>query len=191
MSGKRLLDAIQLFNAAKSVASKHIGVRQRQLDVFTRTSSLTKGIKGQVDGLVLTAQAAAALTKRFNEPPSRPAESNSTSNVEVNNNKQQQQQLDHNEPESSSRSSDSARAQRDVAADSRQQKSEAVSEDSGARSRRSSIPQSSGPTEAPLGADEKAGTTKKAEVKPPPVPDVGMPVTVYDMFTYDGLTSLL
>lgn len=187
MSGKRLLDAIQLFNAAKSVASKHIGVRQRQLDVFTRTSSLTKGIKGQVDGLVLTAQAAAALTKRFNEPPSPPAESNSTSNVELDNNKQQQQQQ--NKPETDT-SRDSARAQRDVAADSRQQKSEAVSEDSGAR-RRSSIPQSSGPTEAPLGADEKAGTTKKAEVKPPPVPDVGMPVTVYDMFTYDGLTSLL
>lgn len=68
MSGKRLLDAIQLLNVAKSVAGKHLGVRQRQLDVFTRTSSLTKGIKAQTDGLIITAQAAAALAKRFNEP---------------------------------------------------------------------------------------------------------------------------
>ncbi|RMJ24599.1 molecular chaperone ABC1 [Aspergillus sp. HF37] len=68
MSGKRLLDAIQLFNVAGSVATKHLAVRQRQLDVFTRTSSLTKGVKRQADGLVLTAQAAAALAKRFNEP---------------------------------------------------------------------------------------------------------------------------
>ncbi|KAF7591276.1 hypothetical protein BBP40_001785 [Aspergillus hancockii] len=68
MSGKRLLDAIQVLNVAKSVATKHLAVRQRQLDLFTRTSSLTKGIKEQADGLVLTAQAAAALAKRFNEP---------------------------------------------------------------------------------------------------------------------------
>ncbi|KAH8431307.1 protein kinase COQ8 [Aspergillus melleus] len=68
MSGKRLLDAIQLLNVAKSVAGKHLAVRQRQLDVFARTSSLTKGIKAQADGLIITAQAAAALAKRFNEP---------------------------------------------------------------------------------------------------------------------------
>ncbi|GKZ35242.1 hypothetical protein AbraIFM66950_005836 [Aspergillus brasiliensis] len=68
MSGKRLLDAIQLFNVAKSVAVKHLEVRQRQLDLFTRTSTLTKGIKSQADGLCMTAQAAAALAKRFNDP---------------------------------------------------------------------------------------------------------------------------
>ncbi|KAE8371661.1 ABC1 family-domain-containing protein [Aspergillus bertholletiae] len=73
MSGRRLLDAIQVLNVAKSVATKHLAVRQRQLDLFTRTSSLTKGIKEQADGLVLTAQAAAALARRFNEPqPSDP-----------------------------------------------------------------------------------------------------------------------
>ncbi|BAE61853.1 unnamed protein product [Aspergillus oryzae RIB40] len=73
MSGRRLLDAIQVLNVAKSVATKHLAVRQRQLDLFTRTSSLTKGIKEQADGLVLTAQAAAALASRFNEP--NPSES--------------------------------------------------------------------------------------------------------------------
>lgn len=68
MSGRRLLDAIQFLNVAGSVATKHLAVRQRQLDVFTRTSSLTKGVKSQADGIILTAQAAAALAKRFNEP---------------------------------------------------------------------------------------------------------------------------
>ncbi|RHZ58743.1 protein kinase COQ8 [Aspergillus thermomutatus] len=68
MSGKRLLDAIQLFNVARSVATKHLTLRQRQLDIFTRTSSLTKGVQRQTEGLILTAQAAAALARRFNEP---------------------------------------------------------------------------------------------------------------------------
>lgn len=68
MSGRRLLDAIQVFNASASVAAKHLAVRQRQLDVFTRTSSLTKGIQRQTEGLVLSAKAAAALARRFDEP---------------------------------------------------------------------------------------------------------------------------
>ncbi|KAL4877717.1 ABC1 family-domain-containing protein [Aspergillus karnatakaensis] len=69
MSGKRLLDIIQFLNVTKSVATKHLAVRQRQLDVFTKTSSLTKGIKNQADGLILSAKAAAALAKRFNDTP--------------------------------------------------------------------------------------------------------------------------
>ncbi|KAL4801360.1 ABC1 family-domain-containing protein [Aspergillus unguis] len=74
MSGKRMLDAIQFLGVAKSVAGKHFAVRQRQFDVYTRTSSLTKSIKRQADGLILTAKAAAALSKRFNDaPPSHSA----------------------------------------------------------------------------------------------------------------------
>jgi aarF domain-containing kinase len=74
MSGRRLLDAIQFLNVSKKVAAKHLAIRQHQLDVYTRTSSLTKGIKDQADGLVLTAQAAAALARRFNDssPSSSP-----------------------------------------------------------------------------------------------------------------------
>lgn len=68
MSGKRLLDAIQIFNVTKSVVLKHFVVRQQQFEVFVRTSSLTKGVKSQADDVIATAQAAAALTKRFNEP---------------------------------------------------------------------------------------------------------------------------
>jgi hypothetical protein len=42
-----------------------MAIRQHQLDVYTRTSSLTKGIKAQTEGLILTAQAAAALACRI------------------------------------------------------------------------------------------------------------------------------
>ncbi|OQD78207.1 hypothetical protein PENDEC_c001G01624 [Penicillium decumbens] len=73
MSGRRLLDAIQLLNVSKAVAAKHLAIRQHQLDVYTRTSSLTKGIKAQADGLVLTAQAAAALARRFSDSPPSPS----------------------------------------------------------------------------------------------------------------------
>ncbi|OQE43537.1 hypothetical protein PENCOP_c003G08829 [Penicillium coprophilum] len=75
MSGKRLLDALQFLNVSKTVAAKHLAIRQHQLDVYTRTSSLTKGIKAQTEGLILTAQAAAALARRFDEPskPSSPS----------------------------------------------------------------------------------------------------------------------
>lgn len=72
MSGRRLLDAVQFLNVSKTIALKHLGIRQRQLDVYTRTSSLTKGIKAQTDGLILTAQAAAALARRFDDSPPSP-----------------------------------------------------------------------------------------------------------------------
>ncbi|GLI77682.1 hypothetical protein PoHVEF18_005975 [Penicillium ochrochloron] len=72
MSGRRVLDAIQFLNVSKSIALKHLAIRQHQLDVYTRTSSLTKGIKEQTEGLILTAQAAAALARRFNDEPSPP-----------------------------------------------------------------------------------------------------------------------
>ncbi|CAI7567621.1 unnamed protein product [Penicillium pancosmium] len=73
MSGRRLLDTVQFLNVSKTIALKHLGIRKRQLDVYTRTSSLTKGIKAQADGLILTAQAAAALARRFDDSPPTPS----------------------------------------------------------------------------------------------------------------------
>ncbi|KAJ5657938.1 Protein ABC1 [Penicillium longicatenatum] len=81
MSGRRLLDVIQLLNVSKTVAGKHLAIRQHQLDVYTRTSSLTKGIKEQTEGLILTAQAAAALARRFNDPSPPPPTSPSPTTV--------------------------------------------------------------------------------------------------------------
>lgn len=78
MSGRRLLDLITLLNVSRNVARKHVGIRSRQLDEHTRTSSLTKGLKSQVDSLSLAAQAAADLARRLNEsqppPPPPPSE---------------------------------------------------------------------------------------------------------------------
>src|SRR5947209_885222 len=46
MSGKRILDAIAVLNAARAVAYQHFTIRQSQLELYARTSSLTRGILG-------------------------------------------------------------------------------------------------------------------------------------------------
>jgi len=42
MSGKRLLDALALLNAARAVAAQHISIRQSQFQLFAKTHILTK-----------------------------------------------------------------------------------------------------------------------------------------------------
>lgn len=69
MSGKRVLDAIKLLQASRSVASKHFAIRAHQLDVYSKTSTIGKAIKNQTDRVVLTAQAAIALSRRFDDVP--------------------------------------------------------------------------------------------------------------------------
>ena len=46
MSGKRILDAIAVLNAARTVAYQHFIIRQSQLELYARTSSFTRGING-------------------------------------------------------------------------------------------------------------------------------------------------
>jgi aarF domain-containing kinase len=48
MSGKRILDAVAVFNAARAVAYQHFTIRQSQLELYTRTSSITRGINGAI-----------------------------------------------------------------------------------------------------------------------------------------------
>lgn len=69
MAGKRLLDAAQFLGAAKSISGKHIAARRQQLDVYTRTSSLTEGLREKGNNLIVTAQAASEIFQRFNEAP--------------------------------------------------------------------------------------------------------------------------
>lgn len=69
MAGKRLLDAAQFLGAAKCISGKHIAARRQQLDVYTRTSSLTEGLREKGNSLIVTAQAASAIFQRFNEAP--------------------------------------------------------------------------------------------------------------------------
>jgi hypothetical protein len=49
MSGRRLLDVAALFNASRAVASQHLSIRLRQLDVYSKTSTFAKALKGQTD----------------------------------------------------------------------------------------------------------------------------------------------
>ena len=44
MSGKRLLDAVAVFNATRAVAYTHFSIRRSQFDLYARTSSLTRVI---------------------------------------------------------------------------------------------------------------------------------------------------
>jgi len=82
MAGRRLIDAAKLFNASKSVAKQHINLRSHQFDVYSKTSTLAKAVKDQTDRITLTAEAAIALSKRFNEaPPTYPTHPAPTENV--------------------------------------------------------------------------------------------------------------
>ncbi|KAK3045093.1 hypothetical protein LTS18_014595, partial [Coniosporium uncinatum] len=45
----------------------HIAIRQQQLEVFSKTSTLARAVKNQTDRVTVTAQAASALAKRFAE----------------------------------------------------------------------------------------------------------------------------
>ena len=70
MSGRRLLDAARIFGAARGVVKNHYGIRSRQWDVLTKTSTLAKAVKNQTDRITVTARAAYALAKRFSETES-------------------------------------------------------------------------------------------------------------------------
>ena len=68
MTGRRLLDVAAIFKASRSVAAKHVALRQHQLDVYSKTSSLGKAIKSQTDRVTLTVKAASNLAERFTGP---------------------------------------------------------------------------------------------------------------------------
>ena len=68
MTARRLLDAAAIFKASRGVAAKHIALRQSQLDIYSKTSSLAKAVKSQTDRVTLTLRAASVLAERFNGP---------------------------------------------------------------------------------------------------------------------------
>lgn len=67
MSGKRLIDLAALFNASRGVAQKHIALRNRQIDVYSRTSTLARAVQNQTERVTETAKAASFLVSRLNE----------------------------------------------------------------------------------------------------------------------------
>ena len=68
MTGRRLLDIGAIFKASRGIAAKHVALRQHQLDVYNKTSSLAKAIKSQTDRVTLTVKAASDLAERFSGP---------------------------------------------------------------------------------------------------------------------------
>ena len=49
MAGRRLVDVVALLNASRAVARKHLSLRQSQLEVYAKTSSITKALRSQID----------------------------------------------------------------------------------------------------------------------------------------------
>ena len=70
MTGRRLLDVAAIFKASRGVAAKHLALRQNQVDIYNKTSSLAKAVKSQTDRVTLTVKAASDLAERFNGPAS-------------------------------------------------------------------------------------------------------------------------
>lgn len=67
MAGRRLLDVAALLSASRGIAQKHVALRQQQLDVFLRTSSIAKAARTQAERYTETAKAASILASRMNE----------------------------------------------------------------------------------------------------------------------------
>jgi aarF domain-containing kinase len=80
MSGRRLLDLAKFVNASRNIAKQHLELRSKQLDAYSKTSTLAKAAKSQTDRVTLTVQAAAALAKRLNEEVPKYAENFSPQN---------------------------------------------------------------------------------------------------------------
>lgn len=66
MKGRHLIDVAAIFKASRGVAAKHVALRQHQLDIYSKTSSLAKAVKSQTDRVTLTVKAASVLVERFN-----------------------------------------------------------------------------------------------------------------------------
>ncbi|KEF58221.1 aarF domain-containing kinase [Exophiala aquamarina CBS 119918] len=88
MSGKRILDAVALFNISRKIATKHFEIRFSQVQLYSQTSSLIKALRTQ--GLPVVAAAASRFASSRSPPgPSRegidqdhfykPSEQNSSS----------------------------------------------------------------------------------------------------------------
>ena len=68
MTGRRLLDVAAILKVSQGVAAKHVALRQHQLDLYSKTSSLAEAVKSQTDRITLTVKAASILAERFNGP---------------------------------------------------------------------------------------------------------------------------
>lgn len=70
MTGRQLLDAMYVLKASRSVLAKHIGLRRRQLDVYSKSSSLAKAIQTQTSRFPVVARTISNLTDQVKKSQS-------------------------------------------------------------------------------------------------------------------------
>lgn len=68
MTGKQLVDAMYILKASRSVLAQHIALRRRQLDIYSKTSSLAKAVRDQTHRFPQTAKAVSSLADRLGDP---------------------------------------------------------------------------------------------------------------------------
>ena len=84
MSGKRILDAVAVLNAARAVAYQHFTIRQSQLELYARTSSLARGINGAGQSRKDAYNAAHSFSKSANTAANaQPSSSPGTPNLQT------------------------------------------------------------------------------------------------------------
>ena len=84
MSGKRILDAVAVLNAARAVAYQHFTIRQSQLELYARTSSLTRGINGAIQARKDAYNATHSFSKSTNTTANaQPSSSPETPNLQT------------------------------------------------------------------------------------------------------------
>ncbi|RKF59366.1 Atypical kinase COQ8, mitochondrial [Erysiphe neolycopersici] len=80
MAGKRLLDIVAILNVSREVAKKNLGLRRRELELYSKTSSLSKALRSQSKRITDTIKAASFFANRLNESniPKNPCKTSET-----------------------------------------------------------------------------------------------------------------
>ncbi|POS84500.1 hypothetical protein EPUL_004019 [Erysiphe pulchra] len=68
MAGKRLLDVATILNVTREVAKKNLDLRTRELELYNKTSSLSKALRSQSKRITETIEAASFFANRLNTP---------------------------------------------------------------------------------------------------------------------------
>lgn len=67
MAGKRLLDLVTVLNVSREVVKKSLGLRTEELELYNKTSSLSKALRSQSERITDTIKAASFFANRLNE----------------------------------------------------------------------------------------------------------------------------
>ncbi len=120
MSGKRFLDAVAVFNASRAVAFQHLSIRRSQVELYARTSSLTKRwsrrtgqprIDLSASGQAFSQRATAAATSQSTKNVTTPSAASVEGRGEVVTDNQGTEQDHHYERSQENSTADSVRSE--------------------------------------------------------------------------------